>query len=309
MSEKKPVLHYSSHKHDMRTKGQKTFNVFNILFMFVLIFVCLYPFFYVICASFSDVMELLKWRGPLWGILKPATLDGYKLTFINENIPLGFMNTVFYVLSGTALSVVLTVFAAFTITRRHFMLKKFMVKFILVPMFFSGGIIPLYFVVRDIGIFDTRWTMILPWAISSYNVIIMRTFFAGIPKDLEESAIIDGASDLRVLVSIVVPLSSAVIAVITLYYAVGLWNSWYPALMFMRDRNKYPIQMFLREILIANQASSSASANASTMVQEVYTRELVKYCTVVVSTVPILVVYPFLQKYFVKGVMIGAVKG
>lgn len=294
---------------DMRTRGQKVFNVFNILFMLCLIGVCIYPFYYVICASFSDAMGLLKWRGPLWGILQPATLEGYNLTFINENIPMGFFNTVQYVIFGTALSLILTVFAAFVTTRQHFMPRKIMMKIILIPMFFSGGIIPLYFVVRDLGIFDTKWSMILPWAISSYNVIIMRTFFVGIPKDMEESAIIDGASDLRVMISIIIPLSSAVIAVITLYYAVGLWNSWYPALMFMRDRNNYPIQMFLREILIANQASSSANANASTMVQEVYTRELVKYCTIVVSTVPILVVYPFLQKYFVKGVMIGAVKG
>ena len=295
--------------HDMRTKGQKIFNVFNIAFMIILLIITLYPFFYVICASFSDAKELLKWRGPLWGILQPATLDGYHLTFINENIPLGFANTVKYVISGTLLSLALTIAAAFVITRRHFMPRKIITTIILIPMFFSGGIIPLYFVVRDIGIFDTGWTMILPWAISSYNVIIMRTFFAGIPKDLEESAIIDGANDLHVLLHIIFPLSSAVIAVITLYYAVGLWNSWYPALMFMRDRGNYPIQMFLREILIANQASSSASASASTMVTEVYTRELVKYCTVVVSTVPIVVIYPFLQKYFVKGVMIGAVKG
>ena len=293
----------------MRTRGQKIFNVCNIVFMLLLLTVTIYPFFYVICASFSDAKELLKWDGPLWGILQPATLEGYHLTFINENIPKGFANTVFYVLSGTLLSLGLTIAAAFVITRRHFMLKRFMTTIILIPMFFNGGIIPLYLVVTKIGIFDTRWAMILPWAISSYNVIIMRTFFAGIPADLEESAIIDGANDLHVLIHIIFPLSSAVIAVITLYYAVGLWNSWYPALMFMRDRNKYPIQMFLREILIANQASASANASAATMVTEVFTRELVKYCTVVVSTVPIAVIYPFLQKYFVKGVMIGAVKG
>ena len=293
---------------DMRTKGQKIFNVFNLIFMFILLFVTLYPFYYVICASFSDAKELLKWEGPLWEILKPATLEGYNLTFINENIPLGFSNTVFYVISGTLLSLSLTIAAAFVITRKHFMLKRFMTKIILIPMFFNGGIIPLYLVVKKIGIFDTRWAMILPWAINSYNITIMRTFFLGIPAELEESAILDGANDLHVLVRIIFPLSSAVIAVITLYYAVGLWNSWYPALMFMRNRKLYPIQMFLREILIANQASTSANATAATMVTEVFTRELVKYCTVVVSTVPIVIVYPFLQKYFVKGVMIGAIK-
>ena len=307
MSQK--VLHHHKHHYDMRTKGQRIFNVFNYIIMIALLFVTLYPFFFVICASFSDARELLKWEGPLWGILQPATLNGYHQTFINENIPLGFMNTIKYVISGTLLSLTLTIFAAFVITRGHFICRKVMTTMILIPMFFSGGIIPLYFVVRNLGIYDTGWTMILPWAISSYNVIIMRTFFAGIPKDLEESAVIDGASDLTVLMHVIMPLSSAVIAVITLYYAVGLWNSWYPALVFMRNRNNYPLQIFLREILIANQASSSANASAATMVTESFTRELVKYCTVVVSCLPMCIIYPFLQKYFVKGVMIGAVKG
>lgn len=302
------ILRRGSHG-DMRTRGQKVFGVFNVCFMLALLIVTIYPFFFTICASFSDARQLLIWDGALWGILRPATWQGYRLTFMNENIPLGFINTVKYVLGGTAISLILTIFAAFVITRKHFMLKRLLMNVILIPMFFSGGIIPLYFVVRDIGIFDTGWTMVLPWAISSYNVIIMRTFFVGIPADMEESAVIDGASDLRVLISIVIPLSSAVIAVITLYYAVGLWNSWYPALMFMRDRTNYPIQMFLREILVANQVSTSTNVTAADMVSEVYTRELVKYCTVVVSTVPILIVYPFLQKYFVKGVMIGAIKG
>ena len=289
------------------TRGQQIFNVFNIILMSALLVVTLYPFYYSICASLSDARWLLIWEGPLPGILQPATLQGYKLTLDNSNILLGLLNTIKYVVSGTFISLILTVFAAFVITRKHFLFRNVLTKAILIPMFFSGGIIPLYFVVTKIGVYNTGWSMILPWAISSYNVIIMRTFFMNIPAELEESAIIDGASDLRVLINVVIPLSSAVLAVITLYYAVGLWNSWYPALMFMRDRKNYPLQMFLREILISNQQTQNTTA--SDMVGEVYTRELVKYCTIVVSTIPILCVYPFLQKYFVKGVMLGAIKG
>ena len=165
----------------------------------------------------------------------------------------------------------------------------------------------MFFVVQDLHIYNTIWAQILPYMISTYNIIIIITFFRGIPDSLEESATIDGASDFVVFIRIFLPLSVPVIAVIALYYGVGYWNSWYPALVFIRDRSLYPMQMILREILIANQTTSAA--DALQMVEEAYNRELVKYCTIVVSTVPILVCYPFLQRYFVKGVMIGAIKG
>ena len=216
-------------------------------------------------------------------------------------------NTLFYVLVGTFMGLIITGMAAFVLSRKNFMLKNIIMKLIMFTMFFSGGIIPLFFVVRNIGIYDTRWAFLLPWAMSAYNMIIMRTFFLGIPESLEESATLDGATDLQIFFRIYVPLSTAVIAVIAMYYGVAWWNSWYQSLVFQPTSTLWPLQMILREVLITN--TKSATTDVTSMAEESYTRELVKYCTVVVSTVPILVIYPFLQRYFVKGVMIGAVKG
>ncbi len=289
------------------SRGVKIFAVFNTLFMLVLIAITLYPLLYVLFASFSDARKLLAHEGPLAMPLMPMTLEGFRLTFNNANILRSFGVTIFMVVFGTLFSLALSTAAAFVVTRAHFVLKDFVMTVMLITMFFSGGIIPLFFVVKNIKIYDTLFAEILPYAISTYNIIIMCTFFRGIPKSLEESAMLDGATDIKILVSIFMPLSIPVIAVISLYYGVGYWNSWYPALVFIRNRELYPLQMILREILIANQQTSSA--DAVQMFEEAYNRELVKYCTVVVATVPILVCYPFLQKYFVQGVMIGAIKG
>lgn len=291
-----------------KTKGEKVFNVFNILFMLVLIFITVYPLYYVLVASFSDPKLLMKHEGPLWWVLGQANLSGYRITFRNPSIITGFFNTVSYLVVGTTLNLSLTIFAAYVLTRKHFYIRNVMMKMMIVTMFFSGGLIPLFFVVRSMGIYDTRLAPILPYLVSTFNIIIMRTFFQALPDSMEESAIIDGANDFQVLVSVIIPLSMPVIAVIALYYGVGHWNSWFPSMMFQRDRNIYSLQMFLREILIANNTGSGGE-NPSDLIEASFSKELVKYCTIVVSTVPILFVYPFLQKYFVKGVMIGAVKG
>ena len=272
-----------------------------------MVFITLYPLVYVLFASFSDARALLRHEGPLTAPLLPMTIDGYRLTFNNANIIRSFFVTVFLVFAGTALSLSVSLIGAFVVTRKHFVLRSHVMTMMVITMFFSGGIIPMFFVVQELHIYNTIWAQILPYMISTYNIIIIITFFRGIPDSLEESATIDGANDLTVFIRIFLPLSVPVIAVIALYYGVGYWNSWYPALVFIRDRSLYPMQMILREILIANQTTSAA--DALQMVEEAYNRELVKYCTIVVSTVPILVSYPFLQRYFVKGVMIGAIKG
>ena len=200
----------------------------------------------------------------------------------------------------------MTTLAAFVLTRKHFKIRRFMSKAMIFTMYFSGGIIPLFVIVTSLKIYNTPLSVLLPTAISTYNVIITRTFFQNIPENLEESAIIDGAGDWTVFSRIVMPLSKAVIAVIALYYAVGHWNSWFNAMIFLRDRNLYPLQLFLRELLILNNTANEASSD---FVELSLARDLVKYCTIIVSTVPILIVYPFAQRYFVQGVMIGAVKG
>lgn len=282
-------------------------DVIIIIAMLALMFITVYPLLYTLFASFSDAKSLLKVEGPLWGPLQPYTLRGYELTFQNAKLGVSVLNTLFYVLVGTFMGLIITGMAAFVLSRKNFMLKNIIMKLIMFTMFFSGGIIPLFFVVRNIGIYDTRWAFLLPWAMSAYNMIIMRTFFLGIPESLEESATLDGATDLQIFFRIYVPLSTAVIAVIAMYYGVAWWNSWYQSLVFQPTSTLWPLQMILREVLITN--TKSATTDVTSMAEESYTRELVKYCTVVVSTVPILVIYPFLQRYFVKGVMIGAVKG
>ena len=282
-------------------------DVIIIIAMLALMFITVYPLLYTLFASFSDAKGLLKFEGPLWGPLKPYTLRGYELTFQNAKLGVSVLNTLFSVIVGTFMGLIITGMAAFVLSRKNFMLKNIIMKLIMFTMFFSGGIIPLFFVVRNIGIYDTRWAFLLPWAMSAYNMIIMRTFFLGIPESLEESATLDGATDLQIFFRIYVPLSTAVIAVIAMYYGVAWWNSWYQSLVFQPTSTLWPLQMILREVLITN--TKSATTDVTSMAEESYTRELVKYCTVVVSTVPILVIYPFLQRSFVKGVMIGAVKG
>lgn len=289
------------------TPGERIFDFINALFMLLLIFITIYPLYYVIMASFSDPRMILRQEGPIWWVLGEATLSGYEITLENPNILTGFLNTVFYVLVGTTINMTLTLFAAFILTRKYFLPRNLLMKAMIFTMFFSGGLIPLFFVVKNTGIYDTRWAVILPYAISTYNVIIVRTFFNSLPGSLEEAAIIDGANDFDIFAKVVIPLSKPVIAVITRYYAVGLWNSWFPSMVFQRDSSIYTLQMFLREILISNNTAAGESPNE--LLEASLSKELVKYCTVVVSTVPILFIYPFLQKYFEKGVMIGAVKG
>ena len=296
--------------HHIRTSlGERTFNAANACVMLLLMFVTLYPFYYVIIASVSDPKQLLKHEGPLLWILGQPTSDGYELAFKNPNIFNGFFNTLLNLAVGTALNLVLSAFAAFVLTRRHFMPKNLLMKMMVVTMFFSGGLIPLFFVVKAAGIYNTRWANFMPYLISTYNVIIMRSFFASLPPSLEESAIIDGANDWNVFMHVVLPLSKPVIAVIALYYAVGHWNSWCPAMVLIRDSDLYPLQMVLRSILITNETAVSAGDSALTQAEISFASELVKYCTIIISTVPIVCVYPFLTKYFEKGVMIGAIKG
>lgn len=278
-----------------------------LLSMLLVTFVTLYPLYYTLIASFSDPRALLRQTDPMILPIAPFTLQGYMMCLKNPNIINGFQNTLFYLLAGTAISLALSTMAAFILSRRHFLLRGVLMKFMMVTMYFSGGLIPFFLLIRSIGLYNTRWVMILPYAISTYNVIVMRSFFQSLPPSLEESAVLDGANDLQVLLRVVVPLSAPVIAVIAMYYGVGYWNSWYPSLIFHRNRQYYPLQMILREMLILNEPTEQTTM--SEMVDEPYTRELVKYCAIVLTTVPILAIYPFLQRYFVKGVMIGAVKG
>jgi len=288
------------------TTGQRVFDVFNMIFLILLCVVMFYPMWHVVVASFSKAGDLLQHNGVL---LKPVgfTFDAYKSMIKHPLIMSGYMNSIFLLVSSVAVSMVLTTICAYVLSRKGVMWNKFFNKMIVVTMFVSGGMIAAYLLVaRTLGLRDTYWALVLPHAISVHNMIIMRTAFQGIPDSLVEAAEIDGASHWQIMWKVIIPLSKATLAVITLYYSVAVWNSWFGASIYLSSREKYPLQLVLREILIANNTDAMAG-NAGQ--DQASIAETIKYATIVAATIPILCIYPFLQKHFTKGVMIGAVKG
>jgi len=288
--------------------AQRVFDAFNILFMCVLMVIMVYPIWHVILASVSDNNEIVGYVGLLY---KPLgfNLNAYTLMMKNPMIIKGYLNTFFIVAGGVTLNILFTSVGAYFLSRKNVYWQKYVMLLIVITMFFSGGLIPFYLVVtRMYGLNNSYWSLILPGLINTYNLIIMRTSFQTIPDSLEESAKIDGANHWVILFRIVLPLSLAIIAVMILYYAVGHWNSWFNASIFLKDREKYPLQLILREILISNDTNVMVQGSGDAS-DQMSIGETVKYAVVVAATVPILCVYPFLQKYFVKGVMIGSVKG
>ena len=291
-----------------RSPSRIIFLVFLYLFLGLMALVFILPVWHVIMASFSEAKVLATHTGLVGVPLGEPTLGGYKIVLSSPNILTGYANTAFYVIVGTTISIVMTIIGAYCLSRKSFQYRNRFMLIISFTMLFNGGMVPTYMVVRNLGLYNSRWAVIIPSAISVYNLIIMRTGFMEVPASLEESAKLDGASEWTIMFRIIVPLSKATIAVILLYYAVGIWNSWFPAMIYLKDREKFPLQLILREILLLNDTSvmtSSADAVKNAQLE----RKLVKYCTIVVSTVPIMCFYPFIQKYFTKGVMIGAVKG
>ena len=290
-----------------RSLGYRTFRCFNTIFLCFLIFVTAYPMYYVVIASFSDPTALSLNPGALWLPLKPFTLSAYRLVFANPMIGQGFLNTLFVLVFGVAVNLVLTVIGAYFLSLKGPMLKNAVTFLIIFTMYFSGGLIPSYLNVRDLHLLNSLWSLILPGAISTTNLIIMKTAFQTIPESLLESARLDGASHGTVLLRIMVPLALPTLAVIVLYYGVGHWNAWFNASIYLQNREKFPLQLVMRNILSAAQVSDMLGG--TDMDEMARLTELIKYALIVVTTVPILALYPFLQKYFVKGVMIGAVKG
>ncbi|WP_278767303.1 carbohydrate ABC transporter permease [Eisenbergiella tayi] len=278
------------------------FRLINGIILAVISLMTLYPFLYVIFASFSDPVKLM---GSSSLLLKPLgfSLNAYKKVFVNPSIYSGYLNTIFYVAAGTLVNILATCMAAYVLSRKQFMLRRFLTIMFIFTMYFNGGLIPSYLLIKDLGLINSRLSLILPGAVSTFNLMIMITGFEGIPQSLEESARIDGAGDWTILFRIIMPLAKPTIMVILLYYAVGHWNSWFNAMIYLRDADKMPIQIFLRDILTRSQLGAMTG---QTDVEDV--GQTIKYATIIVSTVPILCIYPFIQKHFVKGVMIGAVK-
>lgn len=289
-----------------KTIGNRIFDAFNFVFMTLFMLICFYPILHVLAASFSDPTRLMRHQGPLvWPL--GFTLKGYELVFQNPNILSGYKNTIIYMGLGTIINIFMTSLGAYVLSRKGVMFGRPIMFIITFTMYFGGGLIPWYILMRNLGLIDNIWAMVLPGAISTYNLIVMRTSFMSIPDSLEESARIDGANDFVILFRIILPLSKAVLAVMVLFYAVGHWNSWFNAMLFLKSRDKFPLQLILREILITNSKDTMMQQMISPTEKDLY-KDLIQYTTIIVGTVPIFFVYPFLQKYFTQGVMIGSLK-
>lgn len=291
-----------------RTRGDLIFDCFNYLLLTALTLITLYPFVHVVAGAISGPGTLIGHKGALLWPKGTPTLKAFALVFRNPNIITGYKNTLIVLLVATTLNIVMTSLGAYVLSRPQFAIRKVMMFLIVFTMYFSGGMIPRYLFLKNyLGMGDHLGSLIIPGAISAYNLIIMRTAFASVPASLEESARIDGANDFTILFRIILPLSMATVAVMILFYGVGHWNAWFDAMIFLRTREKYPLQLILREILVNNSTESMTMGAAADDVEQL--SDNLKYATIVVATLPILCVYPLIQKHFVKGVMIGAVKG
>lgn len=289
--------------------SDKIFDIVNLLIMVLLLIIFVWPLWFVLIASVSDPAEV--WRGNV--ILFPVnfTLDAYKEVIQYEEIWRGYLNTFIYTGVGTAVNMVMTVCGAYPLSRKDFVPRNIFMVILLITMYFNGGLIPTYMVVSRLGLTDTIWAMIIPGAVSVFNIIIMRTYFVtSIPDELFEAAQLDGASTAKYLFKVVLPLSKPVLAVITLFYAVGHWNDFYSALVYLKSQELMPLQSVLRSILFSTQMlSQSTGMDADAMMHRMQLVQTLKYSSIIVSTVPVLCLYPLVQKHFVKGMMLGSVKG
>lgn len=277
------------------------------LIAMIVILIVLIPLIFVMAASFSDPDMVI--RGKVFLIPKGITTKAYTMVFENKDIWRGFANSVFYTAAGILISVTLTVLAAYPLSRKGLPGRNLLMMGILFTMYFSGGMVPTYLLVRDLGMYNTVWAVLVPAALSTYNLIVAKTFFENsIPEELYESAYLDGCGNIQMLFKIVLPLSKAILAVLVLYYAVGIWNSYFDALIYLKDTAKHPLQIVLRNILLLGQTEQMGTNDVG-MAEKIKMAEAIKYSAIVVSSIPMILIYPFIQKHFVKGVMIGAVKG
>ncbi|MEK3733048.1 MULTISPECIES: carbohydrate ABC transporter permease [Paenibacillus] len=295
------------------SRGDRWFLLFNYMYLLFALVIVLYPLVYIISASISDPRYVSS--GEMWLLPKGITFEGYARVFENSKIWTGYKNTIIYALVGTAVNLLVTMPAAYALSRKDFVGRGFFMGMFLVTMFFGGGLVPSYLLVKDLGMVNSMWALILPGAASIWNIIVARTFFQStIPRELQEAAHIDGCTNLRLFMKIVLPLSLPIIAVMALFYGVGHWNSYFSAMIYLNEEAKYPLQMILRQILVLQEMGSEMTGPVSGEVAQALANKadvaaLVKYAVIIVSTLPVIAVYPFLQRYFVQGVMIGSVKG
>ena len=291
-----------------QSTGDKIFIVSVYAILSIILVIVLYPLIYVVAASFSDPQAVISGKVILWPV--DITLRGYQAVFKNPKILTGFANSLFYMFVGTAINLVMTMLCAYPLSRKEFTARNKIAALFVFTMYFSGGLVPNYMIVSKLGLINTRWAMLIPTAMSTYNMIIARTYMVNsIPDELYEAAQLDGCSPFKYLMKVIVPLSKPIIAVLALYYGIAKWNNYFDAMLYLNDSSKWPITMVLREILIQNQIDPTMLTDASALSKLQGMTELLKYSVIVVASVPVLMIYPFVQKYFVKGVTIGAVKG
>ncbi|QIZ10841.1 carbohydrate ABC transporter permease [Priestia megaterium] len=291
-----------------KSKEDKVFDIINFFLVAIILLLVVYPLYFIVIASISDPNMI--YEGKVWLLPKELTLEGYQRIFGDSKIWLGYKNSIIYTVVGTIVNVSFTLMAAYALSRKDLYGRNVIMFLFLMTMFFSGGLIPTYLVVKNLGLLNTMWALILPKAVAVWNVIVAKTFFeSSIPNELLEAARIDGCSDVKFFWKIVLPLSKPIVAVMVLFYAVGHWNSYFDALIYLNNENLYPLQLILRNILIQNQASTMMISDLDSLAAKQRVSELIKYGVIIVATIPLLIVYPFVQKYFVKGVMIGGIKG
>ncbi len=292
-----------------RTRADKIYAIISQGILLLVMLVIIYPIWAVVVASFTEPTQLYQSTFHLWPTA--ATLESYKLVFRDDSFLTGIWNSVCYTFVGTLVNVVLNICAAYPLSRRDLKGQSFLMKMFTFTMFFSGGIVPTYILINNLHLIDNFWVMILPSAVGMFNVIIMRNYFqTNIPQELEDAASVDGCTNFRFLIRVALPLSLPIIVVVALYYGVAHWNDYFSAMMYLTKREMYPLQLVLREILLENEAGKMLNvATDAAYAERMMSRMGLKYAVIVISTLPILVIYPFVQKFFSKGIMVGAVKG
>ncbi len=290
------------------SSGDKVFTIILHIFLLLALLIVLLPLMYVVSASFSDPQAVI--RNEVWLFPVRPTLRGYEAVFRNKNILTGFYNSFIYLIVGTTVNIVMTVLCAYPLSRKEFTARNKIAMIFVFTMYFSGGLIPSYMLVKYLGLINTRWAIIIPSAMSTYNMIICRTYFVNsIPDELYEAAQLDGCTPFKYLMKVVIPLSKPILAVLTLYYGIAKWNSYFDAMIYLSNKQYFPLQIILRDILILNDIDYTMITDARAIAAQRGLTDLLKYSTIVVASLPVLIMYPFAQKYFVEGIMIGAVKG
>lgn len=293
-----------------KSRENTIFNIIVYTFMVIFLFIMLYPLWYCLINAFSAAKEV--YYGNVVWLPKGITLENYVAVFREKSLLSGYFNTIFYTFAGTVIGIFVTFTAAYPLSRKDMYGRNVFMKLYLLPMFISGGLVPTYIIVKKLGLYDTFWALILPGAVGVWNVVVVRTFMlTSIPGELQESAMLDGAGNIRIFTSIIIPLSRPILAVMTMFHIVGYWNTYFNALIYLNDEAKYPIQLVLRKILIQNDIDSLiSSGNISTSILEQTMRaEAIKYAAIIITITPLLVIYPFFEKFFEKGMVVGSLKG